>query len=504
METEAAMNPTRAIPTIAELRATVPPALHARVEGDEDASVPTVTHDTRSVRADGMYACLRGAHHDGHTFAPAAVAAGAASLLVDHPLRRSDVGDVAQLVVDDTRRALGPIAAAVNGDPSRAMRVVGITGTNGKTTTSMLLAAILRAAGDPTSVIGTLSGAYTTPEAPELQARLADLRDQGDRSVVMEVSSHALALHRVDGTRFDAAVFTNLGRDHLDLHGTVEQYFRAKALLFEPGRAVVGVANVDDRYGRLLVDAAPIEMVPFSIDDASQVDITASAVSFAWRGERLFVPLGGAFNVMNAVAAATTAAAIGIGMEAIVAGLGMAGAVPGRFERVTVEAAAPLSFDVIVDYAHTPDGLEEVIAAAGALVGDRGRVIVVFGAGGDRDRPKRPEMGATAARLADLVVVTSDNPRSETPADIVDEIVAGIPDHDRSRVETEIDRAAAIRMAITLAEPGDIVIIAGKGHETTQTIGDRVVPFDDREVARAVLAEIFILHRDAAAPGTGR
>jgi UDP-N-acetylmuramoyl-L-alanyl-D-glutamate--2,6-diaminopimelate ligase len=335
-----------------------------------------------------------------------------------------------------------------------------------------------------------LSGAFTTPEAPELQARLAELRDQGQRSVVMEVSSHALALHRVDGTRFDAAVFTNLGRDHLDLHGTVEEYFRAKALLFSPGRAVVGVVNADDAHGRRLLDAAPIEMVPFSVTDASDVEVTAASVAFTWRGQRINVPLGGAFNVVNAVGAATAAEAMGIAMDAIVAGLISVGPVPGRFERVSAGDGAQLAIDVIVDFAHTPDGLEEVIAAAGALLGDRGRVIVVFGAGGDRDRPKRPEMGATAARLADLVVVTSDNPRSEDPADIIDDIVSGIPDDDRSRVEIEIDRAAAIKLAITLAEPGDIVIIAGKGHETTQTIGEDVVPFDDREVARIVLAEV--------------
>ncbi len=498
------MTPTRTIPTVGELTAVVPAALHASVDGDDDVVVPTVTHDSRSVAAKAMYACLRGTNHDGHAFAPAAVAAGASSLLVDHHLRNAEVGDVTQLIVDDTRLALGPIAAAVNGDPSTALRVVGITGTNGKTTTSMLLASILRAAGDPTSVIGTLSGAYTTPEAPQLQARLAELRDHGDRSVVMEVSSHALALHRVDGTRFDAAVFTNLGRDHLDLHGTVEEYFRAKALLFQPGRAVVGVVNVDDRHGRLLADAAPIEMVPFSIDDVTDVEVTASTIGFTWRGERVAAPLGGGFNVMNAIAAATTAAAIGTAMESIVAGLGAADAVPGRFERVTVDSGAPLSIDVIVDFAHTPDGLEEVIAAAGALVGVRGRVIVVFGAGGDRDRPKRPEMGSTAVRLADLVVVTSDNPRSEDPAQIIDEIVAGITDDDRSRVEVEADRAAAIRMAITLAEPGDIVIIAGKGHETTQTIGDRVVPFDDRAVARAVLADLSALPDDAVGQGSVR
>ena len=478
------------IPTIGALSEVVPPTLHAAVDGDETLGVPAITHDSRAVKARGMFACVRGDHHDGHAFAPAAVAAGASSLLVDHRLRLGDAGGVAQLIVDDTRLAVGPVAAAIYGDPSTALRVIGITGTNGKTTTSILLAAILRAAGDPTSVIGTLSGAFTTPEAPELQERLAGFRDQGERSVVMEVSSHALALHRVDGTRFDAAVFTNLGRDHLDLHGTVEEYFQAKARLFQPGRAVVGVVNVDDPYGRRLVDAAPIEMVPYSIDDVSAVEVGAAEVAFVWRDQPVRVPIGGTFNVMNALAAATTAAAIGIGNDSIVAGLATVGAVPGRFERVTVDRGGSLAIDVIVDFAHTPDGLEEVIAAGGALVGDRGRVIVVFGAGGDRDRPKRPEMGATAARLADLVVVTSDNPRSEDPADIVAEILAGIPDDDRSRVDVEIDRAAAIRMAITLAEPGDVVIIAGKGHETTQTIGDDAIPFDDREIARTVLAEV--------------
>jgi UDP-N-acetylmuramoyl-L-alanyl-D-glutamate--2,6-diaminopimelate ligase len=306
----------------------------------------------------------------------------------------------------------------------------------------------------------------------------------------MEVSSHALALHRVDGTRFDAAVFTNLGRDHLDLHGTVEEYFRAKSLLFEPGRAVVGIVNIDDTHGRRLFDAAPIEMVPYSRADAVDVAVSAASVAFTWRDERLSVPLGGSFNVMNALAAATTAAAIGTPMDVIVKGLATADAVPGRFERVTIEDGAPLAIDVIVDFAHTPDGLEEVIAAAGSLLGGRGRVIVVFGAGGDRDRPKRPEMGATAARLADLVVVTSDNPRSEPPGEIIAEILSGVADDDRPRVDVEPDRAAAIRMAITLAEPGDIVIIAGKGHETTQTIGEEDVPFDDRLVARAILSEV--------------
>jgi UDP-N-acetylmuramoyl-L-alanyl-D-glutamate--2,6-diaminopimelate ligase len=485
-------------PTIAELRdrlvARRPSAPEPAIVGDASARVPSITHDSRSVGERGMYACLRGTHHDGHSFAAAAVAAGAASLLVDHPLAQHQVGsDVNQLVVEDTRVALGPVAAAVHGDPSTALRLVGITGTNGKTTTSGLLAAILRAAGDPTGVIGTLSGTHTTPEAPELQARLAAMRDDGTRSVVMEVSSHALALHRVDGTRFDAAVFTNLGRDHLDLHGTIEAYFEAKAALFEPERAVVGVVNVDDPYGRRLVDAAPIEMVPFSMAHVHEPAVGAASLAFTWRSPlvgrdvRLTAPLGGTFNVMNVLAAATTAAALGVSTDDIVRGLADAEPVPGRFERVTPPSSGGAAVDVIVDYAHTPDGLEEVIAAGGAVVGAAGRVIVVFGAGGDRDREKRPLMGAVAARLADVVVITSDNPRSEEPAAIADEILAGVADEDRARVDVHLDRAEAIRHAIGLAEPGDMVIIAGKGHESTQTVGDQVIAFDDRIVARHVL-----------------
>ena len=246
-----------------------------------------MTHDSRAVVADGMYACLRGERHDGHAFAPDAVARRGVVAARRPPARlRTQVGAVSQLVVDDTRRALGPVAAAVHGDPSAALRVVGITGTSGKTTTTALIASILRAAGDPTGVIGTLSGAFTTPEAPELQARLAAMLRDGDRSVVMEVSSHSLAMHRVDGTTFDAAVFTNLGRDHLDLHGTVEEYFRAKALLFQPGRAVVGVVNVDDTHGRLLFDAAPIEMVPYSRGDAADITVDAGSHAYTWRGHR--------------------------------------------------------------------------------------------------------------------------------------------------------------------------------------------------------------------------
>ena len=313
-------------------------ALGARVRtvGDAETAIVGVTHDSRRVEPGMLFACLRGAHHDGHTHAAAAVAAGAVALLVDHEVAL----DVPQVVVDDTRRALGPIAALVYGTPSRALTIVGITGTNGKTTTAQLLASILRADGRATGVIGTLTGTHTTPEAPELQARLAAARDEGTAAVVMEVSSHALALHRADGTRFAAAVFTNLGTDHLDLHGTIEEYFRAKARLFSPELADIGVSNVDDPHGRLLADAAPIDVVPYSIADADDVARRRQPPSPSPGGAGAWtVPLGGPFNVMNSIAAATTAATIGVGLDAIAAGLASVDAVPGRFERVGTTTA---------------------------------------------------------------------------------------------------------------------------------------------------------------------
>lgn len=459
-------------------------ALGPRAEllGAPDTVVAGVTHDSGLVVPGMLFACLRGSRHDGHTFASSAVAAGAAALLVDHEVAL----DVPQLVVEDTRRALGTLAALVYGEPSRALTMVGITGTNGKTTTAHLLASILRASGRRTGVIGTLTGAHTTPEAPELQARLAAARDDGVAAIVMEVSSHALALHRADGTHFDVAVFTNLGVDHLDLHGTAEEYFRAKARLFSPELADVGVTNVDDPHGRLLADAAPIEIVAYSHDDATAVDVEVGRLAFTWRGRRIEVPLGGPFNVMNALAAATAAATLGIELDAIVAGLAAVEPVPGRFERVM--GAAPSAPTVVVDYAHTPDGLEQVIGAARQVA--PGRVVVVFGCGGDRDAGKRPLMGAVAARLADHVVVTSDNPRSEDPAAIISAVLVGIDGVDpavTARVDVEADRAAAIELAIGSAGPGDVVVIAGKGHETTQTAGDRVVSFDDRQVARRIM-----------------
>lgn len=450
----------------------------ADIRGASDSRITGVVYDSRSVVPGVLFCCLRGVNSDGHSFAAAAVAAGAAALLVDHAL---DI-DVTQVVVPDTRVAMGSIASAFFGHPSHVLTVIGVTGTNGKTTTTSLLAAVLEFAGMPTGVIGTLTGKHTTPEAPELQAQLAAFVDAGCVAVVMEVSSHALALHRVDGTRFALAVFTNLGRDHLDLHGTVERYFAAKAALFTPLLSTKGIANVDDPHGQLLVDAAPIPMAAFSIGDLSDLVVTPTSHEYTWRGERVRVGIGAAFNAMNSLAAATAAVAIGLHPHVVAEGLRTAPPVPGRFEPVL----AGQGFDVIVDFAHTPDGLREALTAARSAAG-AGDVIAVFGCGGDRDREKRAEMGAVAAELADRVVVTSDNPRSEEPMQIINAIIAGVPGDYRDHVVTEPDRRQAFSLAFQMARVGDVVVIAGKGHETTQTIGSIVVPFDDRAVARELL-----------------
>jgi UDP-N-acetylmuramoyl-L-alanyl-D-glutamate--2,6-diaminopimelate ligase len=450
--------------------------------GDLSVVPSAITHDSRAVERGALFCCLRGDRADGHDFAPAAVAAGATSLLVERHLGTG----VAEVLVADSRVAMAPLAAAFFGNPSANLSVVGVTGTNGKTTVTYLLAAILDAAGrmdggPPTGVIGTLSGSHTTPEAPELQARLAAFRDEGRRAVAMEVSSHALAMHRVDATRFAVAVFTNLGRDHLDFHGTEERYFAAKARLFEPDLSAVGVVNIDDPHGRLLFDAATIPMVPFGHADATEVEAEPRQARFRWRHHEVRLPLGGSFNVLNAVAAATAASVLGLDTETIVGGLSGAPIVPGRFEPVE----AGQGFAVIVDYAHTPDALAEALASARQVTA--GRVIVVFGCGGDRDAAKRPAMGATAAALADVAVVTSDNPRREDPAAIISAVLSGVPAGARTRPLVEPDRRAAIALALDTARPGDIVLVAGKGHETTQTIGDQVLPFDDRVVARELL-----------------
>ena len=455
--------------------------------------VGSVTHDSRVVRDGTLFVCLPGSSFDGHDFAAAAVADGATALLVER--RLADVGDVAQLVVDDTRRAAGPIASAVHGQPSQRLDTVGITGTNGKTTTAQMLASVLERCDRSTGVVGTLHGPRTTPEATELQAMLARFVEEGRSSAVMEVSSHALALHRVDGTRFDVVAFTNFGHDHLDLHGSPEAYFRAKSELFDVRFAPVAVINVDDPHGRLLADtvsartgAEAMQVVEVSLDELDDVEVGAGAHRYRWRGLDVRVPIGGDVNVANSQMALTIAVRLGVDPADAVDAIAHLPSVPGRFERVESADADRRGISVVVDYAHTPDGLERLLASARDVVGD-GRVIAVFGCGGERDREKRPGMGSVASRLADHVVVTSDNPRREDPSAIIAEILAGVEPQGRAEMTSDPDRRAAIAEALALATPGDLVVIAGKGHETTQDLGDRVVDFDDRRVVRLLLAD---------------
>ena len=445
-----------------------------------DPVITDVAFDSRRVVAGSMFFCSPGDRVDGHEFAATAVAAGAVALVVERKL--DNVGDAVQIVVDHTRPAMAHLSSAFFGYPSRELDVVGITGTNGKTTTAHILTCALNHLGSPTGTIGTLSGVHTTPEAPDLQRRLAEFKAQGCATVAMEVSSHALALDRVLGTRFRVAVFTSFGSDHLDLHATPERYFAAKARLFEADLSEHGVVNVDDVHGRLLVDTMSIPASPFSLSDAVGLELGAFEHSYTWRGQRIRVALGGSFNVMNSLAAVTTLDVLGFDLADIAEAIATTTQVPGRFERID----AGQDFEVIVDYAHTPDALREVIASARRVAAGN-RVIVVFGCGGDRDQQKRPHMGHEAATAADQVVVTSDNPRSEVPLAIINDIIAGVPDEYRERAVVEPDRLTAIAVALRSAGTGDVVVIAGKGHETTQTVHATVSFFDDRTAARTLL-----------------
>ena len=453
----------------------------APVEGAADPEVVSVEMDTRQVVPGALFACVPGARSDGHDFAAAAVEAGAVAVVVE---RRVDV-TVPQVIVPSARAALGPLADAAAGHPSRAMTVVGVTGTHGKTPTVGLLAAIFGAHGWTTATIGTLTQVRTTPEAPDLQRRLAGLRAGGTQAVAMEVSSHALDQRRVDATHFAAGVLTNVTQDHLDYHRTMEAYFEAKARLFEAGRVGVAVVNRDDPWGRRLLDrlrGSGLATETYGFDDVDDLRMTPAGSAFRWRGEDVVLPVAGRFNVANALAAATTSAALGVAAPTVAAGLAAMAQVRGRFERV--DAGQP--FTVVVDYAHTPDALAAVLRSAREIA--TGRVLVVFGAGGDRDRAKRPLMAAAAATGADVVVVTSDNPRSEDPTAIIDAVVAGIPADHRASTVVEPDRRAAIAAVVAAAGPGDVVVVAGKGHEQGQDFGDRVEAFDDVTEARAALS----------------
>ncbi len=447
--------------------------------GDRGASVTGLSDDSRTVAAGDIFFCIRGESTDGHDAAAAAVSAGASALVVDHVLDGVPSA-VAQIVVPDVRASVGPVAAALTGNPASHLRMVAVTGTNGKTSTARFIADILNAAGQSTEVIGTLSGVRTTPEPVEIHGLLADAVTAGIDTVVMEVSSHALVLCRVDGIVFDVAVFTNLSRDHLDFHGTMQDYFAAKASLFTPLRTRAAVVNTGDEHGRRIAEACSVPLVTYSIADAQGLDVGADSMTFVWRGARVEAPVGGRFMAENVIAAASAAVACGIDAATAAGACSALEPVPGRHESVPTGA----DYSVIVDYAHTPEALTMLLASVRAVA--KGRVIVVFGCGGDRDRGKRPEMGAAAAAGADVVIVTSDNPRGESPGAVIDDITAGI--HGTSaQVETQQDRAAAIASAIGRTRSGDIVVIAGKGHEPYQEVAGVLVPFSDVEVARVAI-----------------
>ena len=487
-------------------------------DGPTAASVEisSLAYDSRRAGPGTLFFCVTGFQRDGHDFAPEAVRRGAAALVVERPLGLG----VPEVLVDSARAAMGPAAARFWGDPTARLRVVGVTGTNGKTTTAFLVRALLEATGEPCGLLGTVKSviggvehevARTTPEAIDLQADFQAMLDAGDRACAMEVSSHALELRRTDGIHFAAAIFTNLTQDHLDFHPSMEDYFLAKRRLFAPADPeqeppAVSVVNLDDPYGRRLAAELP-GPVTFAIDREAEYRARDVQVGFAGcrltidtpSGSRsLALPLPGRFNVANALGALAAVHA-GRGdedpalLDALVGALERGVRVPGRFEPVDEGQ----DFAVLVDYAHTPDSLENVLRAARELAGDRrstrsGRVLCVFGAGGDRDRAKRPLMGEIAARLADVVLVTSDNPRSEDPEAIVAAIMAGTRDAarppDAAPVEAVTDRREAIARAVAQAGPGDVLVIAGKGHEQGQELaGGRKVPFDDVTVAREAL-----------------
>lgn len=489
--------------------------------------ITSVVWHHEQVTQGALYCCLPGQHFDGHDFAAKAIAKGAVALLCEHSVfpatatqsvhiyKKEDIGEsidpdvrsyvgenqedvsakdqgnsatdsIVQVVVEKgkTREAMAQAACTFFGNPATDLLMVGVTGTNGKTTTTFILKSIFESAGIPTGVIGTLDGARTTPEAPELQKVLSAYKEAGYKACVMEVTSHALAQDRVYGICFDMAIFTNLSQDHLDYHGSMDEYFKAKAKLFTTNMAKVGIVNIDNAYGRRLMERSEIKVIPYGLKDVDQLDIGPNVTTFVFDNYRVRLSLGGLFNVENALAAATAAKAYGISAKDIVAGISQASGVPGRFEQVESDNGVR----VVVDFAHTPDALDKVLQAArSALQDPSARLTVVFGCGGDRDKGKRPVMGQVASVFADRIVLTSDNPRSEDPQSIIDQILAGINSSAAVELHVEADRQKAIEFALRTSKPGDLVLIAGKGHESTQQIGNMTVPFDDRKVVSQFL-----------------
>jgi UDP-N-acetylmuramoyl-L-alanyl-D-glutamate--2,6-diaminopimelate ligase len=492
----------------------------AEVAGSTEIDVSGVAHDSRAVVDGSVFVCIRGFTQDGHAFIGDAARRGAVALVVeDDPARLTIPPGLTLVRVPDSRLALARLAARFFAHPSRQLRLIGITGTNGKTTSAYLVEAILRAAGHRVGLFGTIEyrcgpttfpGERTTPESSDLQRLLARIRDMGAWGATMEVSSHSLMLHRVAECEFDVAVFTNLTQDHLDFHGSMERYADAKARLFRGLGAARGkpgvpaaVLNADDPWAEFMARQTSARVVRFSLTREADVAISSAtfdlsgiraSVASPWGAFQVASPLVGRHNLANILGAAAACLHLGVSCQVVEAGIAQLAAVPGRFEKV--EVGQP--FGVVVDYAHTPDALERVLGFAREYA--TGRLIVVFGCGGDRDRGKRPRMGAVAARLADAIFVTSDNPRSEDPESIVKEIESGIKKTfagtgGHARI---VDRREAIGAALASARGGDLVVIAGKGHEAYQILRDRTIPFDDRVVAREALTALGY-----GAPGSG-
>jgi UDP-N-acetylmuramoyl-L-alanyl-D-glutamate--2,6-diaminopimelate ligase len=482
-----------------------------------------ITLDSRTVQPGDLYGALPGARVHGAAFCADAAAAGAVAVLTDLAGRPAAAASgMPVFVVSDPRARLGEVACWVYGNPSGRLRLIGVTGTSGKTTSTYLLESGLRAAGHTTGLIGGvetrigtehLASSLTTPEAPDLQALFAVMAERGVSAAAMEVSSHSLALGRVAGTSFDVVVFTNLSQDHLDFHPSMEDYFRAKASLFTPAyssrgglggssprASTTGVVNIDDSYGRRLAATAAVPVTTFSAAgreeaDWRAVDVRSGADGSAFRvigpgGIEADVSIGlaGAFNVANALGALVALVEAGVSPDDAVAGLAACPGVPGRLERVPAARSSGLDISAFVDYSHKPGAVEAVLRSLRPVT--RGSLVIVLGCGGDRDRAKRPMMGAAAASLADVAILTSDNPRSEDPLAILAAMLDGVlsvPQAERARVIVEPDRAAAIWQAVCLAAPGDVIVVAGKGHETGQYVGRAVLPFDDRQVTAEAL-----------------
>lgn len=472
----------------------------------QDVAIRGIQYDSRKVQPGELFVAIRGTALDGHRFIDIAIAHGAVAVVLENDAALPDAlfqhTNVIKIVVPDSRRALATISANYFGHPAHRLRMIGVTGTNGKTTTTHLIKSILEADGAMVGLIGTIEyrvgaevipATHTTPESLELNRLLADMVTRGCSSVVMEVSSHALAMNRIDGGDFRAGVFTNLTQDHLDYHGSMEEYFRAKRILFDTlGSGAVAVTNVDDPYGLRMVEGTRASKLTYGIE--AEGDITARGLHVDVHGLRMNVHHGdavyevrsgltGRFNAANILAACSAAVALGIKWETIIGGVGRLATVRGRFEQVV----SPEGWTAIVDYAHTPDALEHCLRAIRDILpaSGGGRIITVFGCGGNRDAGKRPIMGRIATTMSNITIVTSDNPRHEDPDDIIRQIVSGaVPG---SAVEVEADRRAAIRKALRMASRGDVVLIAGKGHEDYQVLGDRKIHFDDVEEVRTFM-----------------